>query len=402
MPDGQFNSGTVAATVVASPVRTGGFAASCASGAGNADSFVRYVQNGVASTSFYFRAYFCFAQLPGTDVIVMILGTAATNGVSLRVTTGGKVRVFNEATGLQVGSDSAATIVADSTTWYRFEVSTTNNGSNQQTNVEGQLDGVQIAASAVAAAANATLSPQLGWSAAPGATKTVYIDDVALNDSNGAAQNSFPGSGSVVLLVPTADSARGTGWVNDANGTTNFFDATDNKPPAGIADTTSSTGLHQIRNGTSNANSSYDATMQSYTAGGVPTGATVNVVDPLVATGAPVTTSAKTGTVGVVSNPAIANIDLSDVGGTNVFYSGANAATYPTGWKFSHGTATYAPSVTLGTAPVMRITQVTSSTRIAMVCFMGIYVDYTPAATGFVADPIEARYQQAVYRAATF
>jgi hypothetical protein len=27
---------------------------------------------------------------------------------------------------------------------------------------------------------------------------------------------------------------------------------------------------------------------------------------------------------------------------------------------------------------VMRVTQVTSSTFIAMVCFMGIYVDYTP------------------------
>jgi hypothetical protein len=40
---------------------------------------------------------------------------------------------------------------------------------------------------------------------------------------------------------------------------------------------------------------------------------------------------------------------------------------------------TEAPTVTLGTAPVMRITNSTASTRIADVCFMGIYVDYTAA-----------------------
>jgi hypothetical protein len=41
---------------------------------------------------------------------------------------------------------------------------------------------------------------------------------------------------------------------------------------------------------------------------------------------------------------------------------------------------TETPTVTLGTAPVMQITQVTASTRVAIVCFVGMYVDYTPAA----------------------
>jgi hypothetical protein len=104
-----------------------------------------------------------------------------------------------------------------------------------------------------------------------------------------------------------------------------------------------------------------------------------------------VSTSAKVGQVGVVSNPAIAVINLTANSGQ--FWSGTAAGTYPTGWKWSHGTVTYAPSVTLGTAPVMRVTQVTSSTRIAMACFMGIYVDYTPAVSSFVAAPLESRLQ---------
>src|SRR6185369_369314 len=147
---------------------------------------------------------------------------------------------------------------------------------------------------------------------------------------------------------------------------------------------------------TTGANEAYDATMTDYTTAGVGAGATVNVVDPVISTAAPVSTSAKVGQVGVVSNPAIAVINLT--GNSGQFWSGTPAGTYETGWKWSHGTRTYAPTVTLGTAPVMRVTQVTSSTRIAMVCLMGIYVDYTPAVSSFIAAPLESRLQ-AVARA---
>jgi hypothetical protein len=135
----------------------------------------------------------------------------------------------------------------------------------------------------------------------------------------------------------------------------------------------------QIRNATSNANVNYDATMTTYTAAGVGSSDTVNVVLPMVATGAPVSTSAKAGTVGVASNPTIANVNLGTGGTAGAFWSGVAIGTYPTGNKWSFGTTTYAPTVTVGTAPVMRVTQVTSSTRIAIVSEMGIYVDYTPA-----------------------
>lgn len=375
-------------------VRTGTYAAKLSSGASNGPAGLDAIGPvnanqtvvATASATSFCRCYMNFDALPAGTIRVMWFGAASVGGaepqdsVSVRLTAGGKMQLFNGNTNTQVGSDSAATISAG--TWYRVELSMTLDGSTNTTACELQLDGVSVAStSGLSFSALGKTSVVVGLLDAPGANKNVYLDDFALNDSTGAGQTSWPGAGAVVLLVPTGDSAKGTGWTNDAAGTTNLFDAVNNLPPVGIADTTVSTGLHQIRNATSNANSSYDATMTTYTAAGVGAGATVNVVVPLVFTASVVSTSAKQGTVGVVSNPAITNVALGLAGASGAFWGGAAAGTYLTGWKWPNvGTITYAPTVTLGTAPVMRITQVTSSTRIAMVCFMGIYVDYTPAA----------------------
>jgi hypothetical protein len=194
--------------------------------------------------------------------------------------------------------------------------------------------------------------------------------------------------------VPTADSAGGTGWVL-GTGTAlggNGWIAEDNKPPVGVADLTAGSDTKQIRNATASANSNYDATMTTYTAAGINASDTVDAVLPVVATAAPTATQAKQGTVGVSSNPAITNIALGAGGTSGAFWAGSAGGTYPTGWKISKGTLTLAPSVTIGTAPVMRITQVTSSTRIAVVCAMGIVVVWTPVVVARV--PYSTPYPQ--------
>jgi hypothetical protein len=110
----------------------------------------------------------------------------------------------------------------------------------------------------------------------------------------------------------------------------------------------------------------------------VAAGDTVLAVRNVIATAAPVTTSSKQGLIGNASNPAITTIALGAGGTAGAFWSGVAGGTFPTGWKVSFGTLTTSPSVAVGTAPVMRVTQVTSSTRIAMVCFMGLLVAWTP------------------------
>ncbi len=344
-----------------------------------------------------------FSALPGSSVSIMSFGTLAA-GLFARLTAAGKVQLFNGATSTQIGSDSAATVSAGTDTYYRVEMKVVYNGSTQISDVELQLDGVSVASTS--GLAIASLAIKIGWGlTAPGANTIVYLDDVAFNNNAGANNNTWPGDGAVVLLLPTADSAVGTGWVlgnNTAEGG-NGWNSVNNTPPVGIADlggAGADTG--QIRNATAAANSNFDATMTTYTAAGVTAGSTVNAIHPWVITAAPVTTSSKQGTVGVVSNPAITNIALSATGTAGAFWQGAAGGTFITGWKGSPGTITEAPSVTLGTAPVMRVTQVTSSTRIAVVCFMGIYVDYTPAVGGLASPLRVTPPTQAVNRAATY
>jgi hypothetical protein len=330
---------------------------------------------GAAATTYYARAFMFFTAATASAVTVLAIRNSA-NGTSpgwgwIRLNADGTLSLMAGST--LVASSSALSL----STWYRVELAV-KVGTGATDYCEGLLDGVSFGSTTTG---NWTDNVPDQMLVAPDVSGVnTWMDDLALNDSTGANQNSWPGDGHVVLLLPTADSAVGAGWTNDAASASNIFNAVDNTPPGGIADTTSGNGLHQIRDATTGADEAYDATMTTYTAAGVPAGATINVIDPIVATGAPLVTSAKQGTVGMVSNPAITPIALAAAGVSGAFWQGNAAGTYPTGWKISHGTVTYAPAVTLGTAPVMRINQVTSSTRIAMCCFMGCYVDYTPAA----------------------
>lgn len=280
-----------------------------------------------------------------------------------------------------------------------------NIGTGSVDAVEARVNGVSLGAFTGLNISDTAPSAFATTFASAAAGQTIDMDDVALNDSTGAAQNSWPGSGKVVLLKPVSDSAVGTGWTlgtGTAISANSGSTAVKNTPPLGVADLTAGSDTKQIRNATSNANVNYDANLTTYTTAGIGASDTVNVLVPMVATGAPVVTSAKAGTFGVSTNPAIANVSLGAGGTAGAFWSGVAAGTYPTGWKWSFGTTTYAPTVTRGSSPVARITQVTSSTRIADVCAMGMYVDYTPAVVAVTTPPKPNVVLQAVNRSAVW
>lgn len=324
-----------------------------------------------ANSPYYFRVYVRTTTAPNVAGAFLVLGNGTATDPICKLDSAGALTLF--VANAQQGSASAA---VNDGNWHCVEMSGTIVSTNW-TAAELRLDGATVATWSGTQAMSASQF-EWGYVANPGASKILNTDDVAVNDSTGATNNSWCGAGSVVLLAPTADSAVGAGWTGGAGGTSSLYDAVNNSPPVGVADT--GTNTSQIRNATSNANSNYDATMTTYAAAGVGASDVVNAVIPWTATAAPVVTSAKLGTVGVVSNPTIANANLNAAGTSGAFWSGVAGGTFGSGWKWSAGTMTNAPSVTVGTAPVMRITQVTASTRIADVCFMGIYVDYTPAA----------------------
>lgn len=395
-PDGQTQNVTRDTSVFRSGVASWKFNTGASNLVADAISSVAAFVDG---NSYFLRGYFNTSAAPGSASCILGIGVSSpTTGIFARLRTDGKLELI--ANNAVQGSASTGTITDG--TWHRVELKAVATATTTWTAAELLLDGVSVATWS----GSVSRGTNIGWgyglrnAEQPGANSIINVDDIAINDSTGAANTGYPGSGKVVLLKPTADSAVGTGWTNDNAASTGLFASVNSTPPVGIADTTSGGGGHQIRNATSNANVNYDATMTTYSAAGIAAIDTINAVIPWVFTAAPVTTGAKQGTVGVVSNPAISNVALSATGTAGAFWSGFAAGTFGGGWKSSQGTVSNAPSVTIGTAPVMRITQVTSSTRIAMCCFMGMYVDYTPGSAVFFGP--KTIYQPAVHQAANY
>jgi hypothetical protein len=380
----------------ASFVRTGLVSGLLSAGAGNTSSGFRgFVPGGVtANKTFFLRCYFYFPSFPAAGIDILN-SNQPTAGVSVHLNTDGTLQLWDNSGNLPL---SATTFQCSINTWYCVELSYALNASNQATAQSFRIDEQLIASSS--SLLPSAVTGQFGFGifrTGAGVNYTIYIDDIAVNDESGAVQNSWPGAGKVQLLVPTADSSVGSGWTTSAAASTGLWDNVNNKPPTGIADTTSNAG-HQIRNASA-ITVNYDATMETYSTKGIAASDLIKVITPIIAVAAPVTTAAKTGSVGCVSNPAITNIAFA--ANTGQFWSGVAAATHPTGWKWEQGTITYAPTVTVGTSPVMRVS-ITGGTaaRIAMVEFMGMVVDYLPSAPP-PAQPISNAREVAVMRAAT-
>lgn len=337
---------------------------------------------GVLGRSYYMRAYFSKSANPAATT--RILGPQGLNAPSARLGTDGTIQLWNGVGGTpgsQVGSSSAVQ-PSGLGTYFRVELRVLY-GTGAIDEIELYVNGSQVAvATGQTLSESAPSGVFVGWVDAAGVGgPTLLVDDVAVNDDQGASQASWPGDGKVVLLKPISDNAVGAGWTlgtGTAIASNSGSTAVKNTPPLGVADLAAGSDVKMIRNASANANTNYDANLTTYTTAGVGASDTINVLDPIVNTSAPVVTSAKAGTIGISSNPVIANIALGAAGTAGAFWQGNAGGTYPTGWKWSHGTTTYAPSVTVGSSPVARITQVTSSTRIADVDFLGMYVDYTP------------------------
>lgn len=363
---------TVAAiTVDTGTVHSGSKSFKCDTAAG-AQAYIEKVITPVLGTIFYARAWINLPAYPGAAARVLDIGLDAGLAAGLELQTNGTLLLKGPA---PTPASSALLL----NTWYCIEVAAQNNSTASTSYREGRLNGVSFAATSTTNATTVSTGyVRFGWfTNASGLVN--YIDDCAVNDSNaGTGSTSWPGLGKQVLLRPISDNAVGTGWTNDAGSATDIFNAVDNIPPIGIADTGSGTGLNQIRNA-SNASANYDANLTTYASAGIQPQDTINLVQPWIITGAPSATGAKTGALQITANPAEGAATAFQTTSNFFRASGTNAGTYPTGWAFSTNPITYAPSVTVASSPVLRadITGGTA-TRIADVCFMGLYVDYTP------------------------
>lgn len=350
-------------TISNAQARTGSYslrlnAASGASASANVPAGINYMNFGLY-----------IATMP--SVTRQIAGATAAAGVqNLALNSDGTLAVRNNTT--VVGTSTTA-LLTDR--WYWIGYRNIGDGANT---AQLQINGTTEVTGTGGSSAGGTIGA-IGTEAS---AIDIYVDDYITDSA------AFVAPSRVNLAKPISDVSR-TDWTNDAAGTT-LFSANNSTPPTGIADTTSGSGLHQTRDAT-NGTDTYVVNMTTYTTLGILSTDKVLATLAFAATGAPSATSPKAGSL-TVSNPTMNKESFGN------FYQGSSTAgTFPSGWAYRSITIATTPTVTLGTSPTITVTQDTSSTRIAMVCFLGLYVAWTPGALGSINTTL-----QAVPRAANY
>lgn len=348
-------------------------------------SFATISSAATATFVFFVRVYYNFASFPAANEFIL-------NSIGWNVVSGsgdGGIKVGSDGSlyaAAQANLSAASATKLTTGTWYMVEAQMTydivNVTSRKTTVTDIRINGVSQGLTTNATLSNATpgtatgrtLDFLVGYSyQPPGASKVINIDDGAINDNTGASQNSWPGSGKVVLLKPISDNARGANWTGGAGGTTNLFDAVDNTPPVGISTAGAPTNTSQIKNIAKDTTGNYDANMTTYTSAGIVASDTINVVQAYINH---CCTASVDGAVRLVSNPA-------GNAGADSTFTAISIGGYASGcrWLAAAGQVAYSPSVTLGTSPVLRVGKRQSSARELHIDAMFIYVEYTNAVT---------------------
>lgn len=373
--------GAGTATIDTGTKRSGAKSLKVDSGAGNNAIYVQNTLTGVTGTTYYLRVYINQPTAFLSDVHIIrwvnAAGTAVLGFVLLDEF--GTLALF-DGLGNYISPqfDTVAT-----NQWYCVELAVKINTGTNDDYLEMRVDGVSIASTTTA---NVGTSPpgytHLGFpDVGPGANRSLFFDDLAINDSTGSNQTSWPGSGKVVLCKPISDNQRGS-WTGGAGGTTNLWDAVDNTPPAGTATETDTTQIESTDSSGDNTTDEYRANLTTYTTAGIVAGDTMTLVQAVVDHGEDVSTGTKTGKVYFQANPAGA------APGSNDFNFGDDVGalgTWPSGWAVYWGVVSgssviYAPAPTLGSSPVLALRKTDSGTRVASCDFLGAYVEYMPAA----------------------
>lgn len=369
----------------------------------NAAHLMQAAWSGATATGYYARGYFMFDALPAALTTIMGFNqTGGTGIINCNLTTGGKLQLWRVqlagiANAAQIGSDSALTLTTGK--WYRIEMQCRIVGTAGNDTAELYVAEADGPATLVAGINNINITDtapgqlRVGWVSSP-TTGTIYVKNLALNDSTGTAQTAYPGVGHVALLRPVSDNAR-TGFTGGAAGTTNLWDALNNQPPVGVA-VASATNTSQIKDKANNTTDNYVANLGAYTdpvasgGGGMGAADVVTLVQALVSAGQDSTTA--TAFALTISNPTLADASVGSG-------PAAAAGTWPTNWSTLRSAVVYAPTPVLGTAPTVKVRKGTASSTITQqASLLGLYVEYVPT----VAPPPLVVVSQGVNRAASF
>ena len=193
-------------------VRSGNYTAAFTTTTGSPNFLYQFKSSSTDSIA-YCRFYFYMTAFPTNVTNIFQIRSVG----SIRITSTGTLQLFNASA--QVGSDS---IVLAKRTWYMIEIGCDTTACAGSDTLTGRLNGTTFATSTSQSLAGFSII-DVGINAPPGSAVTFYFDDIAINDSTGSFQNSYPGEGKIIHLRPNGNGDN-SGWLgSDLDSTDNYL-----------------------------------------------------------------------------------------------------------------------------------------------------------------------------------
>lgn len=164
-------------------------------------------------SGFYARIYVYIASAPSAVTTILGFYNGSSFNAGIRLNTNRTL----QAVGLSNAAIGSASAALDLNRWYMVEMWASNPSAASGSSIS-RLDGVTFS-SHTSTTPDIDDFDTLRVGVMDGVTADIYIDDVAINDSAGSVQNSFPGEGKIVHLYPDGDTT--TNWT-PSTGTTHY------------------------------------------------------------------------------------------------------------------------------------------------------------------------------------
>lgn len=230
----EFSAIGSVASISTSTKRSGSYSLKSLFTTGTKGNAIHYFSVSPSQADYYARAYFYITSFPTTldcPLLTFRDRTGPADKVSVRLKTDRTLILYNEEDVAQVGSASNP---LELNKWYQIELKT-NTTTLASTVVGAKIDTVTIATGTINLGAGIN-DIIYGVNAEDNGVIT-YVDDMALNNSTGSFQNTYPGYGRIVHLKP-----RVAGSVNNWNhkdgtaGSSTNFDEVNEITPNDVTD----------------------------------------------------------------------------------------------------------------------------------------------------------------------
>jgi hypothetical protein len=178
----------------------------------------------------YIRIYIRIVDgLSALIAILQLFSTGAAGRGSIRLASDNTLELWDMDS--KIGNSSSALSLD---TWYMVELEIDASPASGSRVLKARLDGIEFASATNLLSSDVTSYAMVRWGigTTESGTADIFIDDIAINDSSGSFQNSYPGEGEIIHLKPNA-AGDNNAWVKNGGGAgdTNNFNQVDEVAP---------------------------------------------------------------------------------------------------------------------------------------------------------------------------